>query len=451
MEVTGMQKKLKALVYISLISIYLSLAALGCPAPNLVSFEPIKGTNTQIVELTVTGSKFHKSVFVKLSQAGQADIMATDLKILSPTQISCKLDLRGKPAGKWNLVVANIGSFTKKEKPAVSEGGSTIENPVPTVTSVTPVQAIHNKTIETSITGTNFRPGAIVMLSNGAMDIGATDVNILSDTRISCRLNLNGAALGVYNLKVINDDGQTGVLPNGFTVVKPAPAPVPDPVINKLSPDRGFNNGSILVNFEGANFAAGLKVKLSKTGQTDIPGLNIQVGSSSRFSCFFDIAEQPVGKYDVIITNPDGHSATLTEGFTVEVFTPAVDPNKLLKPIYFDYNKWNIKSDQSPVLEKDLAILKDNPNLFILLGGHADERGTREYNLELSSKRANAIKQYLVAQGIAPERITIYAYGKDFLAKTEHTEAAQKYNRRVDILMWEAPPTKEQGIVNPNL
>lgn len=446
-----MRKKLFALLTVSLISIYLSLATLGCPAPNLVSFEPAQGTNTQIIEVTITGSQFHKSVFVKLTKAGQPDIMATDLKILSPTQISCKLDLRGKLSGKWSLVVANIGTFTKKEKPAVSVDGFLIENPIPSITSVTPNQAIYNKTIETSISGSNFRPGAIIMLSNGTMDIGATNVNILSDTRISCQFNLNGAALGVYNLKVINDDGQTGMLPNSFTVVKPAPAPVPDPIINSLSPDRGFNNGSILVNFDGANFAAGLKVKLSRPGQTDIPGLNVQPGSASHFSCFFDIAEQPVGKYDVIVTNPDGHSATLAGGFTVEVFTPALDPNKLLKPVYFDYNKWNLKSDQSPILVKDLAILKDNPNLYILLGGHADERGSREYNLELSSKRANTIKQYLVAQGIAPERITIYAYGKDYLAKTEHTETAQKYNRRVDILMWEAPPTKEQGIVNPNI
>jgi outer membrane protein OmpA-like peptidoglycan-associated protein len=157
-----------------------------------------------------------------------------------------------------------------------------------------------------------------------------------------------------------------------------------------------------------------------------------------------------VGLYDVVVTNSDGQSATLKEGFTVEVFRPAISPNKLLKPIYFDFDKFNLRRDQNSVLNFDLKILNDNPELFILLGGHTDERGTREYNLELSSKRANTIKTYLVSKGIDPERITVYSYGKDYLLKTGHSEEDQKYNRRVDILMWEAPPTREQGIRNPN-
>ena len=84
---------------------------------------------------------------------------------------------------------------------------------------------------------------------------------------------------------------------------------------------------------------------------------------------------------------------------------------------------------------------------MILLGGHADERGTREYNLELSEKRAEAIKEFLLTKGIDSSKITIYAYGKDYPIKKGHDESSWWYNRRVDILVWESPPTKEQGLI----
>ena len=96
-------------------------------------------------------------------------------------------------------------------------------------------------------------------------------------------------------------------------------------------------------------------------------------------------------------------------------------------------------------------ILKDNPDLFISLGGNADERGTKAYNDQLSQKRAQAIQDYLVAQGIDANKIVIFAFGKDHPVKTGHTEADWEYNRRVDIAVWDATPTPEQALgVTPN-
>ena len=152
-----------------------------------------------------------------------------------------------------------------------------------------------------------------------------------------------------------------------------------------------------------------------------------------------------------MVSNADGQTATLIDGFSVEIFRPATSPNKLLKPIYFDLDRWALRTDRTSILAADLTILKENSTLYLLIGGHADERGTKAYNLELSSKRANTIKKYLLEHGISAERITVYAYGKDYLAKKGHGEANQKYNRRVDILMWESRPTKEQGVKNLKL
>lgn len=459
---------------------------LGCPAPKGVSLSLHTGINNQIVNLKITGEQFHKSVFVKLVKTGQADIRGANLKLISKTELTCDLDLKGQATGAWDVVVANIGTFTKKEKPFLLPKAFTIEYPAPEVSKIEPGQILNNKTGIFTITGANFRSGARVMLSNNKMDIGANRVNVLSENQLTSEFNLSGATPGLYSVKVINDDDKSGVLSNVLAIdcptptptptptpsptptptptptpsptpsptptptPSPTPTPVPGPVLNKITPDRGFNNGSIFVTIDGANFSNPVTAKLTGNGQPEISGLNYQIESNSRFTCFFDITDKPVGRYDVVVTNDDGQTATLKNGFTVDVFRPAINPNKLLKPIYFDYDKYSLRKDQIPVLDFNLKILKDNPELFILLGGHTDERGTREYNLELSSKRANTIKNYLVSKGIAPERITVYSYGKDYLLKTGHSEEDQKYNRRVDVLMWEAPPTIEQGARNPN-
>ena len=473
MEVIAMGKIFSNSLVLGLTLLLLTgFSVFGCPSPTVISLGTNRGVNTDPIELAVTGANFNKTTFVKLTKAGESDIIAENVTVVSKTGLTCTLNLKGKTAGLWNVVVINIGTFTKKEKPTILENGFTIETPGPLVTGIEPKQGLNNTTVKISkLTGANFRPGAVVMLSNSQMDIGASKIMILSDTLITCQFNLNGVSPGTYHVKVTNDDNKTGLLADSFLVTAPVtptptpspapsptplpestptPTPLPAPVIKMITPDRGFNNGAILTSIDGLNFNQKTTVKLT-TGESRFTGLNTKVESETKLGCFLDLTNQPVGKYNVVITNPDGQTATLMDGFTVDVFRPAINPNKLLKPIYFNYDRWDLRPDQAPVLAADLVVLKDNSTLYLLIGGHADERGTREYNLELSSKRANTIKKYLIEHGIAANRITVYAYGKDYLAKQGHGEATQKYNRRVDILMWEAPPSKEQGVQNIKL
>ena len=81
--------------------------------------------------------------------------------------------------------------------------------------------------------------------------------------------------------------------------------------------------------------------------------------------------------------------------------------------IYFGFNKYNISNDSAEILNLQAEWLKSDPSIKIIVEGHCDERGTREYNLALGERRANAVKNYLVKKGITANRIKTISYGKD--------------------------------------
>lgn len=81
--------------------------------------------------------------------------------------------------------------------------------------------------------------------------------------------------------------------------------------------------------------------------------------------------------------------------------------------VYFGFNKYNISNDSAEILNLQSEWLKSDPSINIIVEGHCDERGTREYNLALGERRANAVKNYLVKQGIAANRIKTISYGKE--------------------------------------
>ena len=98
--------------------------------------------------------------------------------------------------------------------------------------------------------------------------------------------------------------------------------------------------------------------------------------------------------------------------------------------IFFDFDRFNIRADQRAQVEKWSAWLKRNPSVRVTIEGHADERGTREYNLGLGERRANSVKDALVALGIDAGRLTTVSYGKERPAVLGSNEAAWAQNRR---------------------
>ncbi len=98
--------------------------------------------------------------------------------------------------------------------------------------------------------------------------------------------------------------------------------------------------------------------------------------------------------------------------------------------IFFDFDRANIRSDQAPTLDRQAQWLQTHSGVRVIIEGHADERGTREYNLALGQRRANAARDYLVARGVSGARISTISYGKDRPAVLGSNEEAWAQNRR---------------------
>jgi peptidoglycan-associated lipoprotein len=109
--------------------------------------------------------------------------------------------------------------------------------------------------------------------------------------------------------------------------------------------------------------------------------------------------------------------------------------NDAVRDIYFDFDKYDIRSADQKTLDANAAWLKSNARALLLIEGHCDERGTPEYNLALGERRAQAAMSYLVALGIQANRISIVSYGQQQPLCTERTEACWAKNRRAHFLV----------------
>lgn len=98
--------------------------------------------------------------------------------------------------------------------------------------------------------------------------------------------------------------------------------------------------------------------------------------------------------------------------------------------IFFAFDSSVVAADQRPTLQRQASWMQQYPSVTVMVEGHTDERGTREYNLALGQRRANAARDVLVAGGVAGARISTISYGKDRPAALGSDEAAWAQNRR---------------------
>lgn len=112
---------------------------------------------------------------------------------------------------------------------------------------------------------------------------------------------------------------------------------------------------------------------------------------------------------------------------------PVVDMVKNFQRVYFDFDSASLSSDSKSALAENASIMQANTDIKVELQGHADERGTTDYNLALGQRRADAVRRYLSAQGIAGSRVTVVSYGEEKPLDDSSSEGAWTKNRRAEF------------------
>jgi peptidoglycan-associated lipoprotein len=116
----------------------------------------------------------------------------------------------------------------------------------------------------------------------------------------------------------------------------------------------------------------------------------------------------------------------------------------LQEMVFFDYDKSDLRPDAQTVLRRKVAVLRASPQVQLQIAGHADERGSEEYNLALGNRRAEAVRQFLVGFGLAESRFSIISYGEEKPLAMGHDEASWARNRRAEFVI-----TAGENAINP--
>jgi peptidoglycan-associated lipoprotein len=144
----------------------------------------------------------------------------------------------------------------------------------------------------------------------------------------------------------------------------------------------------------------------------------------------------PVETRSATTTTTPGGATTKPEIPRPEVkLDPLTDPKNILSQriVYFDYDQDTVKSEFQALVQAHAKYLSDNRNRKIRLEGHADERGSREYNMALGQRRADALRKAMNLLGVSSDRIETISFGEDKPKAQGHDEAAWAQNRRVEI------------------
>ena len=217
----------------------------------------------------------------------------------------------------------------------------------------------------------------------------------------------------------------------------PPPPPPPAPTITlRAAPDTILRGANITLTWQSTN-AGNVQIE---------PGVGAVMANGNRM-----VNPTSSVTYTATATGPGG-TATDTARVTVNVPPPPPPPRptppappppvdistlfrQQVQDILFDYDKSDIRPDQVSRLQGNATFLRDHTEVRITLEGHADERGSQEYNLGLGDRRANAVKEFLASNGVGGNRVNTVSYGEERPQCREQTEDCYQRNRRAAFTM----------------
>ncbi len=274
--------------------------AATAPAPVLSSLSPTFGPTTGGTTVTATGSGFQTGATVTVG--GAAATAATVLTAGTLTFVT--------PAGAAGP--ASVTITNPDAQSATATNGFTYGAPAPTVSSVSPASGPLAGGTAVTVMGTGFQSS---VSGQAAVSIGGaacTGVQVVSGSRIVCTTP-SGSAVGPANVVVTNPDSQIGTLSNGFTYMGAAPT------VTAIAPASGPNSGGTAVTVSGTNFYPGAIVTVGGNNAT-----TVTIASSTAIACVTPSVAPAIGPQNVVVTNPDSQSATLSGGFNALGPTPTL-------------------------------------------------------------------------------------------------------------------------------
>ena len=169
----------------------------------------------------------------------------------------------------------------------------------------------------------------------------------------------------------------------------------------------------------------------SNANEITIAGLGTLPPSGSR-----SVTPSASTTYTLVAKGPGGtNEANARVTVTTPVASAASSPTdedlfrRNVKDVFFDYDKYAIRTDEAPTVQNDEAFLAQHPSIKVLVEGHCDDRGSEEYNIALGASRAETVKRTLVQEGVSADRIRTVSYGKEKPFCTEDNEQCWQQNR----------------------
>jgi len=278
--------------------------------PTVTGITPANGSVMGGTEVTITGTKFTGATAVTFD-----GVAATEFTVVNATSITATTPAHA--VGAVDVVVTTPGGS--------ATGTYTYEAivvPAPTVTSIDPASGIAGTALTgVSVTGANFVVGTtptVWLAKSGQTNITATDVMVVSATRITCNLVLSpyeATIPGQWDLGVQNEDGQYGVKSAAFAIINPPPT------VTSIEPSTGQNGTTIdIIKVTGTNFGFGTNpdIWLAKEGSENITATNIQIYGTTQLSFRLNIpASAQAGTWDLYVKSKDGQSGAYLGMFTV--------------------------------------------------------------------------------------------------------------------------------------
>jgi peptidoglycan-associated lipoprotein len=209
----------------------------------------------------------------------------------------------------------------------------------------------------------------------------------------------------------------------------PPPPPPPPPPASptaaiSVSPDTVQQGQSATLTWQTSNAT---DVSIDGIGAVQPSGSQQVTPSDS--TTYHIVAKGSGGSQEastrLTVTQPPPPAASATPSPTDEDLF-----GQTVKDIYFDYDKSDIRADQSSAIQSDMLFLNQHPNVNFTIEGHCDSRGSTEYNLALGDQRASAVKSALTTAGVNASRIKTISYGKEKPFCLEENEACWQQNRR---------------------